>query len=126
MTLRHFTVEEANALLPQLAPLVGALLEKRARVARAQQSLRHVIGNGQSDVGNAAASQVALEMAAIEALIGRIRAYGCQLKDINIGLLDFPARYQGREVLLCWRYGESRIEYYHELHTGFMGRRRLD
>jgi hypothetical protein len=59
----------------------------------------------------------------IEGLIDEIKAYGCVLKDLNAGLLDFLAERDGREVYLCWRYGEDKIEFYHELHTGFQGRR---
>jgi hypothetical protein len=48
------------------------------------------------------------------------------VKDLNAGLIDFPARRDGREVLLCWRYGEPQVEFYHELHTGFAGRKRVE
>jgi hypothetical protein len=65
-------------------------------------------------------------MIAVETLIEKIEAFGCQVKDINVGLLDFLARIDGREVLLCWRYDEPRIAYYHDLTGGFSGRRPLD
>ena len=55
-----------------------------------------------------------------------ISEYGCQIKDLDIGLLDFPTLYRGQEVLLCWRLGEQRIEYWHGLEEGFRGRKPID
>lgn len=124
-TPHYFTVDEANALLPQIEPLMAELLERRARVVRERDQVTAVVSDGRSDVGSAAASALVREFIRIEALIDEIRAFGCQLKDINVGLLDFLAEIDGREVYLCWRYGESRIAYYHELHTGFAGRKAI-
>ena len=62
---------------------------------------------------------------AIDRLLAQIHEYGCEVKDLNVGLLDFLAEMDGREVYLCWRFGEEEIAYYHDLHTGFGGRRRI-
>ena len=78
-----------------------------------------------SDVGGPAASRMVQDFIAIERLANKIRAYGCVIKDLNAGLLDFLAEIDGREVYLCWRYGEPSVEFYHELHTGYSGRQRL-
>jgi hypothetical protein len=123
--MRHFTVDEANALLPEIRPIMADLLERRARVAVAREQLKPVVSDRYSNTGNAEASAVVAEFAVIEALIDQLKAYGCEIKDINGGLLDFPARIDDREVYLCWRYNEPEIAFYHELHTGFGGRKPL-
>ena len=122
MGARYFTVEEANALLPEIEPLVGDLLERRARVVRARDEIAEILEDPHSNVGSATATRMALEFATIERLTERIQAHGCYLKDMNAGLVDFLSERDGREVFLCWRYGEPSIRYYHELHTGYNGR----
>lgn len=125
MPARYFTPEEANALLPQLRPLMGELLARRGRVVRVRHEIADVLADEHSNTGNQEASYVARDLIAIERLAKKIRAYGCVIKDLNAGLLDFLAEHNGREVYLCWRYGEPRVEFYHELHTGYSGRQRL-
>ncbi|MDX1662277.1 MAG: DUF2203 domain-containing protein [Candidatus Promineifilaceae bacterium] len=122
MSTRYFTVEEANSLLPEIEPLVGELLERRARVVRTRDQVEGILEDPHSNMGSAAATRMAQEFATIEQLVERIQAYGCYLKDMNAGLVDFLSERDGREVFLCWRYGESSIHYYHELHTGYNGR----
>lgn len=65
----------------------------------------------------------------LETMLERLQDYiheldeiGVELKDYETGLIDFPGRHQGRDVYLCWKMGEERVEYWHELHTGFAGR----
>lgn len=126
MPARYFTVQEANELLPELEPLVGELLERRARVVAMRKQLGDTLDDVQSDVGGPVQSQMVQDFMAIERLVNRIRSYGCILKDMNSGLLDFLSERDGREVYLCWRYGEPEVAYYHELHTGFSGRRPVE
>jgi hypothetical protein len=122
---RHFTLEEANAVLPKIKPLLGQLLIRRARLVKARPEVEAVLEDLQRNFGGVAVSQATQDMIAIEKLAANIRAYGCVLKDLNAGLVDFLAERDGREVYLCWRYGEPEIKYYHELHTGFAGRQRF-
>jgi hypothetical protein len=122
MRVKYFTVEEANALLPKVEPLMAQLLERRARVTRSASQMQPLLEDVHSDVGSRDASELVLDFRAIERLVNKIQAYGCVVKDINVGLLDFLADRHGRDVYLCWRYGEPRIEFYHDLHNGFSGR----
>jgi len=62
----------------------------------------------------------------LDALVHRIQGTGALLKDINMGLLDFPALREGREVYLCWQYGESDIAYWHEVEAGYAGRQPIE
>ena len=122
MSTRYFTLEEANRLLPILQPLMAELLEKRARVVREYKKIEATLNDLSLDVGGPIASALVLDFQAIETLINQIQKHGCVIKDLNVGLLDFLAQRNGRDVYLCWRYGEDKIEFYHELHTGFMDR----
>jgi hypothetical protein len=122
---RYFTLEEANALLPPIKLLMGQLLKRRARLVQARSGVEAILEDLQRNFGGTAVSEATQDMIMIEKLATRIRGYGCVLKDLNAGLVDFLAERDGREVYLCWRYGEPEIKYYHELHTGFAGRQRL-
>lgn len=123
MPPRYFTLEEANSLLPELEPLVGRLLETRARVSHESRGMVALLSDLRSDVGGPDASRLAQEFGEIESLVGRIQSYGCVLKNLESGLVDFLCERDGRDVFLCWRYGEPSIQYFHELHTGFQGRK---
>lgn len=122
MPARYFTVEEANALLPEIRPLVAELMEKQAAIANQRQSLGRVGRDFHNNVGSALASAMTQEFTAVETLQQRIQAYGCVLKNPGVGLLDFLADMNGRDVYLCWKYDEPAITHYHDLHTGFNGR----
>ncbi len=125
MPARYFTVSEANSLLPAIEPLMAELLERRAKVVRLYGQLKPALNKHGSDVGGAPATEMANDFRKIETLITRIQSYGCVVKDMNVGLLDFLTEREGREVYLCWRYGEPQITHFHDLHTGFNSRQRL-
>ncbi len=125
MATRYFTLEEANALLEQIEPLMGRLLETRAKVVKQRQEVGVLLNQVGADVGSPVTSAMVQDFTLIETLIEKIRAYGCEVKDLNGGLVDFLSKRNGRDVYLCWRYGEPGITHYHELHTGFAGRRPL-
>ena len=124
--MKYFTVEEANALLPTLEPLMKQLLARRARASRQAQQLDNVLRDFRSNVGGAELSALTQDFAAIEQMIDQVQAFGVVLKDVNAGLLDFLSERDGRDVYLCWKYGEEQIQYFHELHTGFAGRRQIE
>ena len=122
---RHFSVDEANALLPRVRSLVESVLAARQRILDAQPEvwpvLQKAIGNG----GSQKAGELVEEIKRIERGIKAIQDLGAVVKDINTGLIDFPAVRSGREVFLCWRYDEPQVGFWHELHTGFAGRQPL-
>ena len=123
MSLRYFTVQEANALLPELEPLVGRVLALRARASHHSREMGALLVDLSSDIGGSLPSRLTGEFAEIEELIERIQSYGIVLKSLEAGLLDFLCERDGRDVFLCWRYGEPTVQYYHELHIGYQGRR---
>lgn len=113
---RLFTVDEARERLPELITLADEVIDVRARLTVA----RH--GDGPPV---ALADLKALEAALADAL-DRIAALGVQIKGWAPLLVDFPARHEGRDILLCWLEGERALEWYHDAEHGFPGRRRID
>ncbi|MEM7116094.1 MAG: DUF2203 domain-containing protein [Chloroflexota bacterium] len=126
MPTKFFTLEEANGLLPQIKPLMSELLERRAKAVHTSQQMHGFWEEDHADKGGFNASRLTQEFFHIERLVDEIQAFGCVIKDLNGGLLDFLAFREGREVYLCWRYGEAKITHYHELHTGFSGRVKIE
>ena len=133
MTRRYFTAEEANQLLPTVEPLVRRMVSHRRRLAVA--TARHsriaakIAGNGGGvdphEVDELRA-RVESEAAAVAACVDELQRLGLLVKDLDEGLVDFPARAGGGdEVLLCWRLGEESVAYWHTAEAGFAGRRPL-
>ena len=126
MSVRYFTVEEANKALIEIKPLMRQLLETQAKAVRKSREIEHLLHDTHVDFGGAVPSELTRHFALIEDLLDQIRSVGCVVKNLEAGLVDFLAKIDGRDVYLCWRFGEERISYYHELHTGFQGRKALD
>jgi hypothetical protein len=130
--MRHFTPEEANAALAEVRPLVEKMVEHRrahaAALERQEELEARIRGNG-GGIPPAtlaeAQSDVDREERAIARLVDEIGQHGAQVKDIDEGLIDFPALRHGETVLLCWRLGEDEIRYWHTVEDGFGGRREL-
>lgn len=132
--MRLFTQEEANEALPEVRPLVERMVEdRRALVALGGEleELQSLIGgNGgsldPSRVGELQES-VAQAAAALAGLVDEIQGLGVQVKDLDRGLVDFPAHHPetGETVLLCWELGESEVGHWHDLEEGFAGRKPL-
>jgi hypothetical protein len=129
---RYFTVEEANEALAEVRPLTEELVSHRRALVELQERqaalTTRISGNG----GNVEPSELREvqerldeEVAGIARCVARIHEVGAQVKDLDEGLVDFPALRGGEEVLLCWRLGEDEIEFWHGLDEGFSGRRPL-
>lgn len=125
MPTKYFTVEQANELLPVIEPLLEEMLNRRASIVKSRETMMELLETGQSDIGGKTASALAQDFIKIEILAEKIRSHGCLLKDLNKGLIDFLSILDGREVYLCWRFGEPSVAFYHELHTGFAGRQNI-
>ncbi len=123
---RYFTLKEANETLNSILPLMDEVQQIRQRILEKQPeawpAIEKSIGNG----GNRALSSMVQDFEKLEALIHGIQAAGVLIKDVNLGLLDFPALKDGREVYLCWQYGEGEIAFWHEVEAGFAGRRPIE
>ncbi len=122
---QYFTLEEANAVLQQLRPLVEEMLEIRRELLKLQPELEPVLQKALGNGGSRVASQASVYFEKLREIIDRIHESGAEVKDVNSGLLDFRALREGREIYLCWRYGEDEIRFWHDIDAGFAGRQPL-
>jgi hypothetical protein len=129
---RYFTVEEANEALGEVRPLTEELVAHRRALVELQERqsalTTRIAGNG----GNVEPSELQdvqerldEEVAGIARCVARIHELGGLVKDLDDGLVDFPAERKGEDVLLCWRLGEDEIAFWHGLDEGFSGRKQL-
>lgn len=122
---RHFSLDEANALLDWVSSRITAIREARDRLADpgahgALAEAGPLNGGGQP---GRAVGEAFLE---VRGLLVELQEAGIVLRDLDRGLVDFPAVREGREVYLCWEAGEERVAFWHELDTGFAGRQSLE
>jgi hypothetical protein len=132
--MRFFTPAEANEMLGLVRPLAERLVEARRSLVMLGSELEEiqllVAGNGSSvDPSRVGELQEAVSRgaAAVALAVRELQDLGVQVKDIDRGLVDFPARHpeSGDPVLLCWELGEPEVEHWHDLEAGFAGRKRL-
>ena len=122
---RHFTLEEANAMLPRLKPLLRQLRDAKNDLtdSDAHEVLAEAApANGGGEPGR----QVGVAFLEVQRLLVALEESGIVLKDIDRGLVDFPALIEGREVYLCWELGEDEVAFWHEISAGYRGRQPLD
>ena len=116
---RRFTLSQANSTLPLVKRIVGDIVRTHGLVLKYQAELeRNAPGK------DASASQTRLDEAVnhLEDYVDELSDVGCELKDYQMGLIDFVGRHQRRDVHLCWKLGEERIGYWHEINAGYAGR----
>ncbi len=119
---RYFTLEEANNTLAIVRPLLSEILEIRQVILGRQADLWPVIEKSLGNGGSRTASQTVQEFERLDRLVRQVMTTGALIKDINSGLIDFLALREGREVYLCWKFGEDQIRFWHDLDSGFAGR----
>lgn len=134
MTEKYFNREEAEQLLPRIKPWLEEARRKKeivdslkAEMARATSQVM-ILGGSIPPYGELTRKKSEHEKATQELLeaVNQIQQTGCVVKDLDVGLVDFPSLLGGEEVYLCWKLGETRIEYWHGLEEGFAGRKSLD
>jgi hypothetical protein len=127
---KHFTVNEARACLPELRRRLMRINDLVAEIRKREEEQKSGITtivrqNGKGPVVSGAGPQ----REEAQRLLDEIRDSGIQIKDLSVGLVDFPHFLNGdpeNEVFLCWRFGEDTIEYWHGIENGFAGRRKLE
>lgn len=127
---RLFTVAEANALLPEVTAALLALRAVRSAIADARTALGRLTpsmrGNGSAAVAAGLEERIETLREEGASWARRLAATGAEIKGIDEGLVDFPSLRDGRVVFLCWRLGEDRVRYWHDIDAGFAGRQPLD
>ncbi len=122
---KTFTLEEANAYIPQLEQLLAEMQSIREQLVAEAPVLENVLSSAGGNGGSKAASEYLMRLQRFSALNMMIADIGCELKDLGLGLVDFPSYRDGILVYLCWKSGEPRIEYWHDIDAGFAGRQPL-
>jgi hypothetical protein len=124
---RTFTLAEANAEVPRLRALIERL--QRCALALAREREAWIAAHGGTDVApdvllrDRPAARVAADE--LQGVMATIEESGVLLKDLELGLIDFAAEHHGRQVLLCWQYGEPEVAFWHGVDEGFAGRKPL-
>ena len=126
---RTFRVEEANAIVPRL----HILMERLQRGAlRLQDEMRAFAEESGADPATLSTDELVRRRPAVRALVeeldaivGEIEASGAELKDVRLGLVDFPAERDGEIICLCWQFGEPEVAFWHRVDEGFAGRQPL-
>jgi len=131
---RKFTLQEAEALLPELERTIRRAVAIKAEYIEAESKLtsvtRRIAMSGGALVNREEMVSIKSRRdegaARLKEAIEKVHEFGCEIKDLDIGLVDFPTGYRGEVVCLCWKLGETAIRYWHRIEEGFRGRKRID
>ena len=122
---KHYTPDEARALLPQVKQWLDQLSVLRERLANHDKEISRLLGLG-DDLGGERINNYVRALSAIKPIVQKFNEHQIQIKDLDRGLIDFPAFVGGKEVFLCWEKGEDDIEFWHDLESGYAGREPLE
>ncbi len=123
--MKLFTVHEANALIPKLRVCFEMIRDVRKALSDLDPHIQEARKNAQWDGGSTHGSEFVQLVSQFSRLAQGVESMGVLMKDLEVGLFDFPHRLEDRIVLLCWKHGEDRIDWYHEVDSGFAGRKPL-
>jgi hypothetical protein len=134
IAMKTFTLEEAQSLLPVLESLLKRAVESKKSAEEIEAGLSelarriYVSGGMRVDVAHVAKLRAEMDthLQRARESVAEIDSIGVQVKDLEAGLLDFPCRLDDQVVLLCWRMGETSIDHWHTVESGFQGRQPLD
>lgn len=121
---RHYTRDEAQALLPRVREWLARLESSRRQLLKCDRRLSPLMEQG-IDAGGELVNHWVSAMADLRRVLIEFQRREILLKDVDRGLVDFPAILGGKEVLLCWEKDEANIEFWHDLDAGYAGRERL-
>jgi hypothetical protein len=121
---KHYTVEEARALLPKVRKWLARLTELRDELEKQEKRVTALMTPG-CDIGGPTVNKWIRSLAEMKEQFLEFQSREIQIKDLGRGLIDFPAVIGGKEVFLCWEQDEEDIEFWHDLDAGYAGRERL-
>ena len=123
---KYFTLQQANEALASIRPWMDEIQAIRQQILVHQPEIWNVMEKSAGNGGNPTLSRMVKTFDRLDELIHAVQDAGAVIKDINTGLIDFPALRDGREVYLCWRFGEGDIAFWHDIDAGFAGRRSIE
>ena len=121
---RHYSVEEAKEMLPQIRAWLSEINALNARIHETAERLAPRVNAGE-DLGGLEVAQQFRDMARVRSVLCEFHEREIQLKDLQRGLIDFPALLDEREIFLCWEHSEDNVTQWHDLESGFAGRQPL-
>ena len=119
---KRFTVEEANRTLPTLRDVVETIQDRMKWMNAHKPRLDYLVKEYRIPCESPVPGDYFASLVQVRAALGEMESLGCQLKDIRMGTVDFPARLFGKDVLLCWTLGEEKVAFYHTPQAGYAGR----
>ncbi len=126
MNAKHYTLAQARAALPAVKRYMQEIQSARSEILRLRPEALPAIEKAAQNGGCKEAGELYIQGTRIERGIKGLAELGLLVKDLDMGLVDFLGSRAGREVFLCWHYGEDDIAYWHDINAGFAGRRLLD
>ena len=131
---RYFTLQQAEELLPDVESAIREAISLKSEYQEAEAEWQRfsqrimLLGGVLVDHSRLVEQKNNRETTAarLKQVLEKIQDYGCLVKDLDIGLIDFPTRFRGEEVYLCWKLGETGIQFWHGIHEGFRGRKPID
>jgi hypothetical protein len=126
LKLKYFTIEEAEALLPKIKEILHLARDTKALIEKKVEEWRRAHPHIKPADEAVMRGQVDFLAAQLENQLDQITELGCIPKDLDLGLVDFPARMEDREGYYCWKWGEGKIQYWHNLTEGFTGRKPIN
>ena len=124
--VRHFSVADANRSLVLVRRIVCDIVRDYRKLRGLQEAYEAYDLKGNPVLAEQARQGYVDVFNRLSELRDELEEIGCELKDYDLGLVDFPARMEGREVVLCWKLGESSVSFWHEIDGGFGGRRPIE
>ena len=124
MAETFYSVDQANALIPKLKPLLERIRKTQQELAK-DKTVAAVREKAAQNGGGLPGRNLSTLTKTLNEDLRQLEAWGIVLRDPSIGLIDFPHKREGQTVFLCWKLGESRVEWWHPLETGIAGRQRL-
>ena len=131
---KFFTLEQAERLLPEVGAAIRDAISRKSEFEQAESEVQRtshwimMSGGASVDRDQVLDTKNRRDAGAgqLKEAIEKIHSFGCLVKDLDIGLIDFPTRLRGQEVYLCWKLGESGIGFWHGVEEGFRGRKKID
>ena len=121
---KHYTRAEANALVPHLRLWLKRVVQLRDELAKSEKRLDSMLAPGR-DLGGPTVNASVRTLADMKDVLMEFHRREIQIKDLDRGLVDFPALMDGKEVFLCWEEGEEEVGFWHDLDAGYQGREPL-
>jgi hypothetical protein len=121
---KHYTLDQARALLPTIREWLGQMAQLRQALLHSDERITGRLSQGE-DIGGPLANEHVKALCKLRRILQEFQEREIQIKDLDRGLIDFPAIIAGKEVFLCWEQDEDDIEFWHDLDSGYAGRERL-